>query len=404
MGTSFYAHIENMNRSAEQYVKMNMQVSSIARDIFDIRKDLGMKGDIQTEFYLKLGKFAETLDIKGRDLSKLGKCLSSTAKVYSTNEKALMGKTSQKLKWSSGIAGGNVGKAGTTKKPFEWKWTDTLKIIGKFGFVGATINTIGSMIGTDWSKGGWVGPTKNIIDLIGKGAKAVDGGIKTDWAKSLFGIGKEWKNYFDARNWAKASKVSEKLGVVTKWAGDILTFVKNGYENYKEFSSMTGRAWGETIVEGIVDIGTVALAEAGVAAAWSAGAAALAAAGIISAPVSAPAVVIGAAGVGVTWAANGLCKWATGKFGGESKDLGEVVADTIFDVSEWVGKNVLQKSNISNISKAVGTGDLPNIAREQAGKAVSVVKETGKRVVSGVKSIASGLENIGTKWGSRVFA
>ena len=154
----------------------------------------------------------------------------------------------------------------------------------------------------------------------------------SSWAKQ-FGKDLSFKGVDGV--WAKGK-------VLAKWAGHALTFITNGVDNYEEHGGFGARWAAETLIESGVDIALEAAATAGITA--------LAAAAGITA---APAVVVGAAAVGVTWAANGLCKWVTGQFG-EAKDLGEVASDLICDTAEWIGdKAKSAKDTLTKWGKAL---------------------------------------------------
>lgn len=116
-------------------------------------------------------------------------------------------------------------------------------------------------------------------------------------------------------------------GAVAKWAGNILTGITNGVENYQEYKSgkiSGGRAWAETGIETAVDIaiGAGATVVTG---------AAIAAAGV----TAAPAIVVAGGAALVVAGVNWISETITGK------DIGEVVADGVCNIGKsfasWLG-------------------------------------------------------------------
>lgn len=231
--------------------------------------------------------------------------------------------------------------------PMQWKWSDTWKIVSQFGIIG----NIASLSGTWATSDDWV---KNLLSsgkflskVIGGGASAVSkGGDIISWLQELTGFSKPikslnttgfgdtwWKSFSKQftsdLNFSGAKTTAEKVKVGAKWAGHVLTFLTNGYENYQEADSggiSAGRAVAETVLETGVDIGLAALSTAtvsGVAAALGF--------------VGAPAVAIGAGAAMAVWAANGVCKWICHD---DKMDIGEVIADGVCDGIEWTAKKV----------------------------------------------------------------
>lgn len=118
--------------------------------------------------------------------------------------------------------------------------------------------------------------------------------------------------------------------------GAVLTTITNGIDNVKE-NGWTLRSVQETVTETAVDIGKGLLIGAGVAGAFAA------------AGISAPAVVVGAAAVGVSMLLDVGCKWATKKFTGEEKGVTEVASDFLIDTQDkaldWAAKKVAAPVN-----------------------------------------------------------
>ena len=176
----------------------------------------------------------------------------------------------------------------------------------------------------------------SLTDVLGKRV------TKNDW-KSVLGLDKYLKNPSQAtkwtlkmkRNFSKAfgsstdfSKLSNKLGLVASYVGSGI----DNFQEYRDGDISADRAIVEFAVEGI---GSYALG--------AAAAAAVAAAGF----ASAPAVVVGAAAVGVVWGVDFLTKKVTGAITGTEYGLVE-------GVGHLVGEGYdLYKEGMYNAGKAV---------------------------------------------------
>ena len=244
-----------------------------------------------------------------------------------------------------GAVTGGTSAATTTQETDSfkwWEWKDTWSMVEQFGLVGSLISTIGGAVtGGISTVGDWLGITKDGVGFIGDLAESFSNS-KFDW-KTLFGFDSKalkdmtWGKYFDDLaddlNFGNATKVTDKISVATKWAGYVLSFGAEIYENFTEENNSFGRSLLEGIVEGGVGIGLSTLAAAGV----SVG---LAAVGV----ASAPAVVVGAIGAGVVWAVDSVVEYFSGK------DIGEHVSDF---VSDTVEKKI---ENVKKVGKAIGDG------------------------------------------------
>lgn len=182
----------------------------------------------------------------------------------------------------------------------------------------------------DWRKGGL------LDDLIEGGYLAVNAGAKAGW-KDVFwaSMNKE----FDSLKF-QTGKTSHNIKAGVKWGGYVLAAITNLIGNYDEFGGNTSAFsnaafWEESALETAIDIGVGVLAGAGAAALLGA---------------SAPAVVVGAAGVAAVWAVDWATKKITGSFG-EEKRFTEWASDTILDTAEavvnkgkefvkWAGKGI----------------------------------------------------------------
>ena len=122
---------------------------------------------------------------------------------------------------------------------------------------------------------------------------------------------------------------------VCRWAGYALTFLQSGVDNYEEFDGdmSNARFWGETVIEGVVDVGV------------GIGVGILAAAVL---PATWPAVVVGAVGSVAVWGIDAIFEYCTN---GES-DLSDAVANVIcdgvsavVDTVQDIGRSIVDGAN-----------------------------------------------------------
>lgn len=246
---------------------------------------------------------------------------------------------------------GDGGSESSAFSSQSWlKWDDLWKFVSEAGFGGAIIGTIGQQL-----TGGNTAWQKRVLQVLSGAAKAGRGIAKGftetgfDW-KRLFGtnvdveeklsfggaIDKELSKY----SFKNAETVGDKIAVGCKWAGTVLTVLTTGWDNYEEAGGQfTGRMVGETVIESGVKI------VAGI------GAGALA---TMLLPVGAPAVIVGVTTVGITWAVDKVCEWATG-----GKNLAETISDGVMDFAESA------KDHLEKAGRSIGD------AVSSAGKAIS---------------------------------
>lgn len=368
-------NLPDMNRLASDLEGKHTVLSSARATVGSIRQNPAVSGESRRAVTSVLDQIMASMEQEERSIKNFGTSLYRVAASYQNCEQRVLEHATGAV-----LSGGGSGRSfadsdeNTSENPISWKWKDTWKMISQAGIAGAGIGGIGNLITGE-------GNLKTVLDSGKFLTKAVGGvctvlakgGSRATWGSYLFGMndalagintsspGKAFVssmnkqfgsdlNMADAKGWNKG-----KVGA--KWAGHALTAITNGVENYGEFQSGeigAGRAVAETVLETGTDIAIGAAATAAATAVATAGAAVFGA-------TAAPALVVGAAAVGITWAVNGVCKWATG-----GKDVGEVVADAVCDVGE---------------------------------KAVSVAKDIGKAAGNAVKS----LKKAAAKW-SRMFS
>lgn len=237
-----------------------------------------------------------------------------------------------------------------------WSWKDTWKMVSQVGVLGGVVSAVGNIVTSGFSVSSVLGSSKYAASVVGGVAGMLKGGTPK-WGE-LVGLNDKLsslaaktdgtfgdtfqqsvkKQLTDDLSFTGAETTADKIKVGAKWAGYALTLASNAVDNYKEFEGQGTyglvRGSTETVVETAVDIGL------------GIGATALVSAAAVAMGVAAPAILLGVASAGVVWAANGVCKWATG-----GRDIGEVVADAVCDVGE--GAVALVKSGVEKVTETV---------------------------------------------------
>lgn len=328
---------QNANSTVSKYESHRRELSTAAATIRGVKSYRCMRGGNFTEIYRALDRVLTRLENEKNGIKNLSDGLSDILRTYDTYE----GKIADAI---------HSGDMEEKKNPFEWGWNESWNVVSKIGIIGPCISALGRLITGGWTTSSLIKSAKDLLSAIGGVSSTISKGSNANWKEALFGlsdglkgldtssIGETFKSSLAKQfgkdlSFSSATTVGDKIKVATKWGGYALTLFSNVIDNVEEFEGQdgqTGRMLSEIAIETAVDIGVGALATAGVSAAASG----LVAAGLITA---APAVAIGVASVFTVWAANGICKWATG-----GKDIAETVSDAVCDASEWVTEKVGQ--------------------------------------------------------------
>ena len=322
-----------------QLKNCSAQISALQRELGGVASRLGA---LQLNSVLRVRASAAlvnritdcrwAVEHQSGDLSSLARSLDEIAGLYNTYETRLTDPRTEAQPQPQGSAEGGSSSGGTDEGNFPDWFKTVLELMGVAGEECGPLLTLVGLLGLfDGTAEGYADGSKNIFaglsNIFYEGFTfASDGAIQVKWA-DMFGFGPngigkfDWDAAFD--DWLMKNKFGGKntwtqnVGVACKWASYALSFVASGVQNYDEFDGDMGNArfWGETLIQGGVDIGLGALAG-------------IAAAALL--PATWPAIAVGAVGAGVVWAANGVCEWITGE------SIGEHVADFLCDGTEAI--------------------------------------------------------------------
>lgn len=361
-----------MGNLADREQGLSTKIKSNADTVEKVKKNLSLKIGNTASIKSRLNNIIEKMRVQSEQMQAMERALGEIRNLYVDTE--------QKV-YSNAGGQGNIDVPAWAEKTEEnenlWKKFG-LGVLGKAGIIGsgakAIIDIINNFRNGTWDGKAVAGTAKALWSIGCKVAKTVgkakkSGVTSVDWAKDLLGLGKsssfqkimksglsnadKVKHSFDSvikSEWRELKKASG-IGKIA------LSGVINGFSNYDEYMEKykngevskgyaIGRGIAETIGETAVDWGKDALIAAGVTA------------GLAAAGISAPAVVVGAAAVGVGMVLDVGCKWVTGTvLGGEAKGVTEVVSDLVLDGVEAAGKGIVKAGKaIGDAAKSVADG------------------------------------------------
>ncbi|MBE6984366.1 MAG: hypothetical protein E7434_01905 [Ruminococcaceae bacterium] len=233
----------------------------------------------------------------------------------------------------------------------EHNWWDFL---GGAGIFGEAMTGIADFFNSNDPL--WVSVPSMIESALGIGegiATIVENG-GANWFDELFGFANSLPDNFDPNGnlfsqllgseidgyiFDGSDGLASNLGVAAQWAGVITAGIGAAYDNWQELRSGEidlGRAVGEFIIETGADI------------VIDAGAGMLVTATLVAACGSAPAILVGAGTVAVTWGLD----WVSEQIFGVSAT--EAIADGVMNGVEWIGD---QAASIgATISEGISDG------------------------------------------------
>ena len=325
----FVVNTVQLNNCATQIASLQRELDSVALRLAGMQLGSVLQMRASASLIARVGDCKWAAVHQSDNLGKLAQGLEEIAQLYETTEKNLSTP-------KTGAQNGSGGTGEVTDDHNLWEhifgeftWKDLVSWIGRKCVPFSIWSAINSFSNGDAK--GVIGGLKNLLYAVGNGTKAIFNSDST-WPVKLRdfmgfkpngigGIGESWQKFLDDMNLGKQTTTAGKVGTLCKWAGYALTFVSEGIDNYKE-NGMSWRFVGETAIEGATYVGL------------SIGAGVLAAAAL---PVSAPAILVGAAAAGVVWLGDTVVEHFTGQ------DIGEWVSDLIYgdgkvaEVREWVG-------------------------------------------------------------------
>lgn len=198
-------------------------------------------------------------------------------------------------------------------------------------------------LGTNYT--GYLG---SMVKLAEKGAVSATGEITSSGWGALLGLNSIKTGFSNSliSEWEKLTGAKGGLECAAKWSGYVVTAIKNTGSNYMEYKNSdgtmsVGAAVGETVLETAYDIGVGILGTA-------IASAAIAAIGF----TSAPAVVVGAVGVGVVMGINAVADWFYKKDGGKEESAKEAASTWVVNKAESAVEKT--KEVISSIGSSIG--------------------------------------------------
>lgn len=323
----FSVKFDVLRTEAGQLGSYERELESIRESLSRIGSAVQVKGNAGALIRRNIIQVENGLTVCRRGMAAMGDALTRTAQIYENGERRIL--DGQPDKGGASQAGGGSAQSqnsDTGEVSDDRGLLDLLlKLIGKAGIAGGTVSLLANWFLEDDALKRLLTGGQNLSGILGNVASASGNGA---WYKYIFGLNKPYKNtptsFVEAwdeelrkyvlKNSDDAASVA-KVG--SKWAGQIFSFLLNGYENYQEYGSgeiSGGRAVMETFGETAVDFGIAT------------GLTALL--GLTGAPV----VVVGVGAALATWGLDSLSEAFTGK------DLSEFVSDTVLDFGEWVGE------------------------------------------------------------------
>ena len=313
----------NLRHCAQQISSLRSELESVAVRLGAMQLGSVLRIRATTALLGQLSDCKVAVVHHSQNIASLANGLTDIADLYERYERALSEPTTApQAEIGDSLAPGN----GVSGAP-DWL-RDILDVVGEgspiFG-LGAAIADMTGGTAADVSEG--IG---GLFDVIGESLDAVfasDGSVKADWVSQLFGFGKtdidslsdSVDDFLDDFNFGQQSSTAGKASVICQWAGTVMTFITSGFENYEEHGGFNAAFWGETVLEGAVDVGV------------SAGVGILVAAAL---PATAPAIVAGIITGGVVLAANAACEAIF------DRDIAECVSDAVGAVGNAVVSGV----------------------------------------------------------------
>lgn len=343
--------VEEEGRIAGELGNLESEIRSVA---FSLSFSVSSKAGVQRRLIGAAGKVAEHQSC----MWSMHSALDDILKSYDNTERAILSNLGVKeAKEPTVQADQQSSNSEENKEEFDWSsllW----KTVGNFGAVGKGLSTIGKFLtgdksdaktwadaGSGFWKTGW-----KIGDAVKKCKKDPD----VNWAKEVAGLnrnsflesikksnlsaGQRAMHGFNKEIKSTFREFKTTGGRVKQIGGIAISAVANGIDNYEEYKNgdiSVGRAVAETVTETAVDWGKDLLIGAAVTA------------GFAAIGIAAPAVVVGAATMAVSVAADWACEQVCGK------KLTEAVSDAVLDAGEALADGI--KTGAKKVAEGVSS-------------------------------------------------
>lgn len=354
--------IRGMDSAGRAMNSCGREVTQIYAEVAVLKKTCAFSGNVRRSMQSSYQALLKSLELEKRAVYSMEQTLDRIQKVYVQQEnKIISAYSGQTVVSTVNKNGSSTEIIEESTKPFAWSWKDTWDIIKEVGIIGKATGGIAQFVTEKDSNKKLQKLLKTIVATVGDVGQLTEKGLtSSDAIKQLLGLQDFYENldvdhlfssyfkkeFIDDLGLNGAKTTVDKVKVSTKWAGHILSLVTNAFENYEEMKEPGGISFERAVSETVVETGVDILLNAGITAGVS-----VVLGGILTAvgaPVMVPAVVVGGLTVGVTWAANGVCKWLT-----DGKDIGEVVADAVCDFGETIDD--IKMRCMDNVQNWLGT-------------------------------------------------
>lgn len=334
----YIVNTNQLRNNADQFIGLYRELDSVAMRLAGMQLGSILRIKASTALIGKVNDCRRAAANQADDLQALCRCLGDLADIYDKYERNLTEPKTQEeanqqiiddiKDWFDDAADGAVDFV-------NW-------LVEMLGEGCGPLAVLGALFGNEDNLGDRL---KNLFSGVSGIFDGIDsvitGGSATadDWFKNIFNLNpsgvKGWSdavdNWIDSLDFGKQTTTAGKVGTICQWAGYAMNYIASGIDNYAEFDGdmSNARFWGETVLEGTVDVAL------GVGAG-------IAAAALL--PATTPAIVVGAVGAVAVWGANAICEAVVGE------DIAEVVSTVVIDG----GKKVVD--TVKDVGKAVADG------------------------------------------------
>ena len=325
----FSVKFDVLRTEAGQLGSYERELESIRQSLSRIGSAVQVKGNAGALIRRNILQVENGLTVCRRGMASMGNMLSRSAELYEAAERRIVeGENGYRMIHTADSLPGEGAGSDTESERSDLP-DFLLEMLGKMGILGAAASMAAGWFWENDAVQRWLNGGGSLSNILGGFGDAVNN--SEQWYHYLLGTDIEnpggtsfanaWRKEIGKYGVKNTNNWGGKLAAGAKWAGDLLTVLSYGYENYQEYMTSggdmsIGRALGETAIESGVDIGL--------------GLAAVAAFSALGAPVA----IAGIGAVAVGWAADVLCETFLGE------DLPELVSNAVMDIGEAIGEGV----------------------------------------------------------------